>query len=81
MQRKYDVLLQDNETPEQVRDMIEERFGVVAVVSPIQFNCAHTMVVEGTAEQHRRIVQWHNAPHAPRPDLRGKPPVAKGQKR
>lgn len=81
MQKKYDVLLADDETPEQVRGMIEKRFGVVARASDVQFNCAHTMVVEGTDDQHRRITHWHNASHAPRPDLTGKPPVAKGQQR
>jgi hypothetical protein len=81
MQRKYDVLLQDGETAEQVRDMLENRFGVTAAISPQQWNCAPTLVVDGSIKQLMQVTQWHNAPRAPRPDLQGTPPVAKGEKR
>lgn len=62
MQRKYDVVLRPDETPEQVRDMLEEKFGVVAAISPEQFNSAHTLIVEGTIKQLAAVTDWYNSP-------------------
>ena len=81
MQKKYDINLLPDESPDDVVMMLEGRFGVTASYNEEQWNSAATIVVEGTAKQHRMIAQWHNAPHTPRPDLQGRPPVGKGENR
>lgn len=81
MQKKYDVNLLPDEAPDDVVADLEGRFGVTAAYADEQWNSSVTIVVEGTQAQHSRVTQWHNASHAPRPDLVGKPPVGKGEKR
>lgn len=79
--KQYDVNLTDDEMPLALISMLNRRFGIEAVVSSVRHNSALTIEVQGTEDQHRRVMQWHNAPHTSRPDLQGKPPVAKGQRR
>lgn len=78
---EIDVLLQDGETGQVVCAELARRFGVQAEVAAQQYNSATTLTVTGTPDQLRRVNHWHNAPRTPRPDLRGKAPVAKGKKR
>lgn len=77
----YDVLLRDDEQPADIVRLLHQRFEVAVQVSDDQHNSALTVKVVGTSDQLRRVTAWHNAPHVPRPDLRGKPPVGKGEQR
>lgn len=79
--KEFDVLLQDDESPDDVVLLLQERFGVDADWELGGYNSAITMYITGTEDQLRRVTQWHNASHKPRPDLVGKPPVAKGEQR
>jgi hypothetical protein len=81
MQIEMDVLLHDGESPDDVIEMLEKRFGITASYDDEMWNSATTLFVEGTDEQVARVRRWHNASHAPRPDLAGKPSVGKGEKR
>lgn len=82
METKYfDVLLADDEQPADLVRLLHDRFGVAVQVSDDQYNGALTIKVQGSPDQLRRVKHWHNAPRGPRPDLQGKPPVAKGEKR
>jgi hypothetical protein len=78
---EIDINLADGEMPLELVGMLNRRFGVQATVSAVQHNSALTIEVIGTEDQLRRVKHWHNAPHTPRPDLLGKPPVSKGERR
>lgn len=78
---EIDVVLQDEEDGEKICAELAQRFGVVARVSPEQYNSTCTIELTGRTDQLMRVRQWHNASHKPRPDLVGKRPVARGEKR
>lgn len=77
---EIDVVLLGGETLDQVIAEIKRKTGATAQESA-PYNSAYTLIVSGTPAQIRSVRRWHNASHKPRPDLVGKPPVAKGQKR
>lgn len=79
--KEMDVLLQDGETPEELVAHLNKRLGAHISISPTQHNSALTLLVTGTQAQVAAAFAWRAAADQPREDLRGKPPVAKGQKR
>lgn len=81
MRIELDVLLAEDETPAQLRSYLRTRFQVEVEEAPVQFNSALTLLITGSREQLNRVKAWHAANRKPRPDLVGKPPVGKGEKR
>lgn len=78
--KEFDVLLRDDETPQALAAMLEARFG--AVVEPVNSGApCLTLRVTGTDAQVRGVAGWYHNDGRTRPDLIGKPPVAKGQRR
>lgn len=61
MQRKFDVMICNGQTPEQLRDMVEQQFGVVAAVSGVAGRPPCRLVVDGTEAQLREVERWHTA--------------------
>lgn len=79
---EIDVVLFGEETVQGVIDALDKRFGVTAVVAPQQYNASVTLEIHySTDDQLRRLTDWHNASRSPRKDLKGVPPVAKGERR
>lgn len=81
MTKEMDVLLRDGETPESLVTYLNERLGARVTISPEQYNSAVTMLVTGTRAQVSAAFAWLATEGKPRFDLRGKPPVGKGEKR
>lgn len=81
MQIELDVLLVDGEDVDHLRHYLRTRFQVEVQQAPEDFNSAVTLLITGSREQLNRVKQWHAANRKPRPDLAGKPPVGKGEKR
>jgi hypothetical protein len=79
--KEMDVLLHDDETPEGMVAYLNERLSARVVISPQQYNSALTVLITGTHAQVVGAFAWLASAGKPRFDLRGKPPVAKGEKR
>jgi D-alanine-D-alanine ligase-like ATP-grasp enzyme len=79
--KEMDVLLRDDETPEALVAHLNERLAARVVVSPQQYNSALTLLVTGTRAQVAAAFAWLATEGKPRFDLRGKPPVGKGEQR
>lgn len=81
MTKEMDVLMRDDETPESLVAHLNERLQARVVISPEQYNSALTLLVTGTRAQVSAAFAWLATEGKPRFDLRGKPPVGKGQRR
>lgn len=78
-----DVVLNDGETPDDIVALLNKRFDVRAELDSTSSGAGGhpTFVITGSAQALKRVRRWWN--HVPwsRPDLQGKPPVAKGASR
>lgn len=81
MTKEMDVLLREGETPESLVKDLNKRFAARVEISPEQYNSALTLLITGTRYQLAGAFAWLATEGKPRFDLRGKPPVGKGEKR
>ena len=79
--KEMDVLLRDGETPETLVEDLNQRLSARVEISPEQYNGAVTLLITGTQHQVAGAFAWLACEGKPRFDLRGKPPVGKGEKR
>lgn len=75
-----DVVLQDGETPEQAAQAVAGKYDVTWLLVP-SGNCHQGVEYTGSDDQLARVNQRYNALGKPKPHLKGKPPVGKGERR
>jgi hypothetical protein len=78
--KEMDVVLREGETPEGLVAELNERLTARVVIIPEQYNSALTLLITGTHHQISGAFAWLATQGKPRFDLRGKAPVAKGEK-
>lgn len=78
---EIDIVLMPGEDEPLLRSYLRTRFGVQVTRSPEQYSSAVTYEITGPDQALGRVKSWHNAKRQSRPDLAGKPPVGKGEKR
>lgn len=80
---ELDIVLRDGETFEQaVADVIGPKYKDVVTATQVESgNCHPGALLTGPEEALRRVRQRYMTLGVPRPYLRGKAPVGKGQRR
>lgn len=81
MTKEMDVLMRDDETPESLVAHLNDTLAARVTISPEQYNSALTLLITGTRAQVAAAFAWLATEGKPRFDLRGTPPVGKGQRR
>lgn len=79
--RELDVVLFEGETVEQLLDLLNERLQASVTVAPTSTPAGPTFLVTGTEAQVRAAFAWRATAGVTRDDLRGVPPVGRGERR